>query len=51
VTLFNIGFTNSVPKADPKPGGAPITVGGATYTFGQLGGDFYLSNELRDVLP
>lgn len=51
VTLFNIGFANSVPKADPQPGGAPITVGGSVYSFGQLGGDFYTSNELRDVLP
>ncbi|HEY0948287.1 MAG TPA: hypothetical protein VGE53_02270 [Candidatus Paceibacterota bacterium] len=51
VTLFNIGFANSVPKADPRPGGAPITVGGVTYAFGQLGGDFFVSDELRDVLP
>ncbi len=51
VTLFNIGFANSVPKANPIPGGAAITVGGTTYTFGKLGGDFYTSSELRDVFP
>lgn len=51
VTLFNIGYRNSVPKADPMPGGAPITVGGQTYAFGELGGDFFVSSELRDVFP
>lgn len=51
VTLFNIGFQNSVPKSDPRAGGAPITVGGRTYAFGALGGDFYVSDELRDVFP
>jgi len=51
VTLFNIGYRNSVPKADPQPGGAPITVGGRTYAFGELGGDFFVSDELRDLLP
>lgn len=49
VTLFNIGFDNSHPNADPKAGGASITVGGRTYAFGQLGGDFYRSNELTNV--
>ncbi len=51
VTLFNIGFGNSVPKADPMAGGAAITVGGRTYAFGQLGGDFYTSDELTDIFP
>lgn len=51
VTLFNIGFANSRPNANPQAGGAPITVGGRTYSFGELGGDFYASNELRDVFP
>lgn len=51
VTLFNIGFTNSDPKANPQAGGAPITVGGRTYAFGELGGDFYTSNELEAILP
>lgn len=51
VTLFNIGFTNSRPNATPKAGGASITVGGRSYAFGALGGDFYRSDELRDVFP
>jgi hypothetical protein len=51
VTLFNIGFTNSVPKADPASGGASITVGGRTYAFGALGGAFYRSNELLSIFP
>ncbi len=51
VTLFNIGFENSHPNADPKPGGALITVGGRSYAFGQLGGEFYRSDELTDSFP
>lgn len=49
VTLFNIGFTNSVPKENPSAGGAGITVGGKTYVFGALGGEFYRSEELLSV--
>ena len=51
VTLFNIGFANSHPNAQPKVGGAPINVGGRTYLFGELGESFFNSNELRDVFP
>lgn len=51
VTLFNIGFPNSRPNASPQAGGAPITVGGTTYTFGDLGAAFYRSDKLRSVLP
>ena len=51
VTLFNIGFENSNPNPDPKPGGASIMVGGRNYVFGQLGGDFYRSDELLDSFP
>jgi len=51
VTLFNIGFVNSNPKANPQAGGAPITVGGRTYAFGELGGNFYTSSELEAILP
>ncbi len=50
-TLFNIGFEKSVPNNAPVTGGAPITVGGKTYTFGALGAEFYSSDELRDVFP
>lgn len=51
VTLFNIGFDNSHPNATPQPGGATISVGGRTYSFGALGGEFYRSSELSDVFP
>jgi hypothetical protein len=48
VTLFNIGFQNSHPNAHPSSGGAGITTGGKTYTYGQLGSDVYNSTELPD---
>ncbi len=49
VTLFNIGFDKSVPNANPLAGGAPITVGGKTYTYGELGTLFYNSTELPEL--
>lgn len=49
-TLFNIGFENSVPKANPEVAGATITVGGTSYSFGALAGQFYASKELRSEL-
>jgi len=51
VTLFNIGFEHSFPNANPLTGGAEITVGGTSYSYGELGSYFYFSNELRDVFP
>lgn len=51
VTLFNIGFRKSHPNANPQLGGAEITSGGHTYTYGDLGSRFFSSNELRDVFP
>ncbi|MDB5265258.1 MAG: hypothetical protein JWN64_829 [Parcubacteria group bacterium] len=51
VTLFNIGFANSHPNANPQPGGAPITVGGKTYAFGELGANFYHSDKLLTAFP
>ena len=50
-TLYNLGFNHSIPKADPSAGGAPITIDGQTYSFGELGNDFYYSDQLRDVFP
>jgi hypothetical protein len=50
VTLFNIGFDHSKPNASPHPGGASITTGGKSYTYGELGAAFYHSVELTDVL-
>jgi hypothetical protein len=51
VTLFNLGFSKSEPKSDPVIAGAPITSGGRTYVYGELGRLFYTSNELLDIFP
>ncbi|MDB5188261.1 MAG: hypothetical protein JWO50_781 [Candidatus Kaiserbacteria bacterium] len=45
-TLFNIGFQNSHPNANPESGGSPVTTGGTVYNYGKLGTNFYNSNEL-----
>lgn len=45
-TLYNLGFTKSAPKANPKVGGAAIPINGKTYSFGGLAYDFYYSGEL-----
>ena len=50
-TLFNVGFSQSVPKPDPMPGGSHIKVGERMYTFGAIGFDFYYSGELAAVFP
>lgn len=50
-TLYNLGFNRSIPKPDPSAGGAPIMVQGVTYTFGQLGYEFYYSGELVWEFP
>lgn len=51
VTLFNLGFNASVPKADPKVAGASVKIGGQSYSFGYLGTLFYQSDELLDIFP
>lgn len=51
ITLFNIGFEKSHPNAAPQTAGAPISVGGKTYTFGELGEKFYLSEEIVSEFP
>ncbi len=50
-TLFNIGFQNSHPHADPQVGGAEIDIASTTYSFGGLAGEFYASDELTNVFP
>lgn len=50
-TLFNVGFSQSEPKPDPKCGGSHVKVGGRVYTFGALGFDFYYSGELVNEFP
>ena len=49
VTIFNLGFQKSQPKESPLSGGAAINTGGETYTYGELGANFYRSNELKDI--
>lgn len=50
-TLFNVGFSQSVPKPNPVPGGSHIKVGDREYTFGAIGFDFYYSGELAEAFP
>lgn len=50
-TLFNVGFSQSVPKPDPRCGGSRITVADKIYTFGAIGFDFYYSGELAEEFP
>jgi hypothetical protein len=50
-TLYNIGFDRSVPKTNPQIGGATIKLNGTTYTYGELGVDFYNSDELTQIFP
>lgn len=50
-TLYNLGFNRSIPKDNPQPGGAPITVNGVDYTFGSLAEQFYYSGELVNEFP
>jgi hypothetical protein len=51
VTLFNIGFDKSKPNTSPVAGGSEIVLGGQTYLYGQLGTNFYHSEELVDIFP
>ncbi len=50
-TLFNIGFQESHPNANPSAGGSSITTGGNQYAYGQLGADFYASIEFGPIFP
>lgn len=50
-TLFNIGFANSKPNANPRVGGSEIDIDGVTYSFGGLAGLFYNSDELIELFP
>ncbi|MDQ5955388.1 MAG: hypothetical protein QG621_391 [Patescibacteria group bacterium] len=51
VTLFNVGFHASRPNANPQLAGATIETGNSSYTYGELGQDFYDSAELSDIFP
>jgi len=51
VTLFNIGFDESNPNANPQVAGSTITLGGKDYVFGELGVLFYQSDQLTSIFP
>ena len=51
VTLFNLGYSHSIPKANPEIGGAKIIINNEIYTFGGLAFDFYFSGELAEQFP
>jgi len=50
-TLYNIGFANSKPNADPQVGGAEIDISNIKYSFGRLAYEFYYSDELAEMFP
>ena len=50
-TLFNVGFSQSQPKPDPRCGGSHIKIAGKVYTFGAIGFDFFFSGELSNEFP
>jgi hypothetical protein len=50
-TIFNLGFTHSLPNSMPAVGGAVIKIGGETLSYGELGAEFYYSGELLDQFP
>jgi hypothetical protein len=50
-TLFNVGFPQSKPNANPKVGGSSIDVGIGKYSFGSLAYEFYYSGELLEDFP
>jgi hypothetical protein len=50
-TLFNVGFPQSKPNANPKVGGSSINVGTGKYSFGSLAYEFYYSGELLEDFP
>jgi hypothetical protein len=50
-TLYNIGFSNSHPNANPQVGGAGISINDVNYSFGGLAAQFYNSDLLTNLFP
>jgi hypothetical protein len=50
-TLFNVGFPQSKPNANPKVGGSTVTIGQNKYSFGRLSYEFFYSGELVEAFP
>ena len=50
-TLYNVGFPQSKPNANPKMGGSSVKIGTETYSFGRLAFEFFYSGELMNQFP
>lgn len=50
-TLWNLGFGKSKPHANPTSGGAVLDIDGKKYSFGEIAGLFYYSDEMIEVFP
>ena len=50
-SLFNLGYSKSVPKKRPEVGGSVFKIHDQEYTFGAVAYEFYFSGELVDLFP
>lgn len=50
-TLFNVGFPQSKPNANPQVGGSTVKIDQTNYTFGRLAYEFYFSGEMVNIFP
>jgi hypothetical protein len=50
-TLWNVGFEKSKPKANPSSGGSVLDIDGVSYSFGEMAGLFYYSDEMIELFP
>ena len=50
-TLWNLGFSKSIPNKEPKSGGSTMNINGKEYSFGALALEFYYSDELIELFP
>lgn len=50
-TLFNVGYPQSQPKANPVVGGSTIRIHEKPHSFGAIAFEFYYSGELFDIFP
>jgi len=50
-SLFNLGYTKSIPKKRPEVGGSVFKIRENEYTFGAVSYEFYFSGELSELFP
>ncbi|MFM7021355.1 MAG: hypothetical protein ACKOXB_00135 [Flavobacteriales bacterium] len=50
-TLFNVGYEQSIPKANPRVGGSGIKIEDKMHSFGAIAYEFYYSGEMYDLFP